>query len=86
MDEDAAIDAIYSAVDAWLRAGLFMTVDLALDDVPMALSVVELLAYASITSAAKDKLSNRDRYMKRLRAHLEQVRPDDVEELLRGLE
>lgn len=85
--EDEALDVIYAMADGCFRAGAFGVVDEQLASLdPSELPTVLGLAWASITSAAADKLPHRAGYMTRLRAHLETTEPDRVDELLAGFE
>lgn len=83
-----AIDFIYSALNNAMTEGEFDAVDEVLDNVVDfgANQTPVLLAYASITSVAKDKLLRRADYMRRLRAHLTETQPELVDALLDGLE
>lgn len=85
--EDEMLEHVYTSVDKLLRAECFRTVDTILSDLrPHTLPAVVGLAYASITFAAKDKLTQRAAYMTRLRDHLSSVVPGEVDELLRGID
>jgi hypothetical protein len=84
---DDLVDAIYSHIDMQLRKGRFEAVDHELERVtPLTCEVIEMLAYLSITSAAKEHLPGRDRLVTRVRDHLTKTDPARVEELLMGLE
>jgi hypothetical protein len=86
-DPEDAIDLIYAEVDTLLREGSFARVDEILDQVEAAsLPVVPLLAFVSITNAARDVLAARHGFVARVRQHLARVEPGRVEELLAGLE
>jgi hypothetical protein len=81
------VERIYSYVDELLRSGEFKVVDIMLDGIDVDRGgVTSLLAWASITTAAKHELKKRDAYMKRLRARLERDDPARVEALLDGFE
>lgn len=86
---DAAIDQLYSTIDALLRAGKFAAVDemllLATLDADQ-LSVTLLLGYLSITLAARDELTERSPLAVRIRARLEREEPERVATLLAGIE
>jgi len=85
-DPDDAIELIYSEVDALLRAGSFSQVDEILAAVePSAWSVVHLLAFVSITSAARAHVGWSGLF-DRVRRHLGRVDPTRVRELLSGFE
>ena len=88
LSEDEEVGAIYETVDKMLRRESFIAVDKLLDGLePKNLTPLVALAYASITFAARDKLTRRGAYMTRLREHFtstfSRVR---VEELLRGID
>jgi hypothetical protein len=85
-DEDAAIDLIYTTIDAHLRAGQFATVDGVLSAVPLDLPIVHLLAFVSISRAARDELSSWRPFVRRVRDHLTEVAPERVDRLLAHLE
>ena len=84
-DDDDAIDAIYATFDALLCDCDFVEIDamLAAVDVPGS-TIVQLLAYASITHPAASLLRERGAYMARVREHLTEIEPHRVGELLSG--
>ena len=84
-DDDDAIDAIYATFDALLCDCDFAEIDamLAAVDVPGS-TIVQLLAYASITNPAASLLRERGAYMARVREHLTEIEPHRVGELLAG--
>lgn len=84
-DPDDGLDMIYREIDALLRRGAFPQVDALLAAVDMTLPTVYLLAFVSITSAAREHLAWDD-FLRRVRERLSIVEPDRVEELLRGFE
>lgn len=85
-DDDDAIDVIYGGVDALLRAGDFAQVDALLTAIdPSDWKVVHLLAFVSITSAARDHVAWAA-FLDRVRQHVEGVEPERVRELLAGFE
>lgn len=85
MDEDA-IMTIFNLVDAQLSAGLFVEVEFGLAAVDIeATSTVVLLAWLSITHAAKEHLPGRAAFAQAVKAKLERDEPERAEELLRGL-
>ena len=87
-DTDDAIDMIYSEVDALLRQGEpFTSVDDLLAGIDVsALPTVHLLAFISITFAARVPLVARKDFVRRVRARLAETEPRRVEELLAGFE
>ena len=84
-DPDDGLDLIYHEMDALLRDGAFPQVDAILSAIDMTLPVVYLLAFVSITSAARGHVAWKP-FLDRVREHLSRVEPDRVEELLRGFE
>jgi len=87
-DPDDGIELIYSEFDSRFSRALFSHIDEllgALDPVKE-LPVVHLLAIASITNAARERLTARAMFVARVREHLESVDATRVEELLAGLE
>jgi len=84
-DPDDGLDLIYHEIDALLREGAFPQVDAILSAVDMTLPVVYLLAFVSITSAARVYVAWKP-FLDRVRQHLSRVEPERVEELLRGFE
>jgi hypothetical protein len=78
--------AVYIRVDEQLNAGRFADVerDLAAVDVAT-LPVVLLLAWLSITHAAKEHLPGRDAFADAVKTRLEREDPERAEDLLRGL-
>ena len=79
-----AIELIYDEVDALLRAGDFGQVDALLREVePEAWSATHLLAFVSITRAAKHLLAERESLLDRVRKHRP---PLALKLLLAGLE
>jgi hypothetical protein len=83
------VDLIYREVDNLLRAGSFSQVDDLIRNVDPESndwSLVELLAFVSITHAAKQHLQERRGLFERVRRYLESVDPSRVVELLDGLE
>lgn len=86
-EEALAIDALYRRVDIKLLAGDFSGVDAEMQAVNIEmLSTTMLLAWLSITSAARDVLGLRATLVNRIRSRLEQTEPARVEALLAGLE
>lgn len=86
-DSDEAIDLLYGEIDQLLRDGDFHVVDRILRAILVErFSVLLLLAFASITSAAREHLASRGDFITRLRRRLEATDPSRVEELLAGLE
>ncbi len=84
-DEDAELLLIYSTVDELLRAGEFEQVDnLLLAQDWRKLPLVQLLAYVSITDAAKHRLKRRHHFMERVKVRLRRETPDRIDELLKG--
>lgn len=86
MSEQEAALGIYLRVDAMLRGGQFAAVDRLLRGLDCAaLSVLRLLAYLSITSAARPHLLSRDDFAARVRERIERDDPKRAATLLRGL-
>lgn len=86
-EEEDEVQRIYSRVDDRLRAGDFAQVDVWLRQaLHHRMSTIRTLALVSITRAAKDKLSDREAYVRHARAQFAETDPDRVEELLVGLE
>jgi hypothetical protein len=86
-DEDDEVDGIYDTIDQLLTIGRFDDVDKMLDLVPIpGCSITQLLAYTSITRAARDKLSRRAVFVARVRAELQRLEPARVDALLAGIE
>jgi hypothetical protein len=84
---DAEIDALYDKVDDMLRAGLFDDVDRLLASIDVErLTITMMLAHATITFAANDRLREYFPYVARVRVRLMQVDPERTDDLLRGLE
>lgn len=84
--EDPAVDFIYDALDALMRAGNFATVDTVLADGFAGLSTVALLGLLSITSPAAPKLTQRASFARDVRARLTVRDPTRVDDLMRGLD
>ena len=84
-DDDDSVLRIYLAADSALTAGRFGEVDamLAAVDVP-ATSIVDLLAWVSITQAASEHLPGRAAFVANVRRHLTATDPERVEALMRG--
>lgn len=89
-DADDGIELIYSEFDRRFSRGRFADVDellSALDPAKEpALPILHLLAIASITNAARDRLGSRPSFVARVREYLKREDPARVEELLAGLE
>jgi len=88
MSIDDQIDEIFDKVDDLFLAGKFAEADALLPGVdPAALDASLIVAWLTITMAARDKLKNRGDLVKRARAHFEKIEPADrVDNLFRGLE
>jgi hypothetical protein len=86
--EDQAMDLIYATIDRMLRAGKFGSVGDLLDAVEPGPddNLMLLLALASITNTARDRIPAYARYVARLRRWLESREPNRVDYLLRGFE
>ena len=70
-DHDDALEVIYREVDALLRRVSFVQVDDLLRTIEVgALPVVHLLAFTSITYAARDHLRSRGAFVTRVRRRL----------------
>lgn len=84
-EDDDSVMRIYLAADSALTAGRFGEVDamLAAVDVP-ATSIVDLLAWVSITQAASEHLPGRAAFVANVRQHLTATDPERVEALMRG--
>ena len=89
-DPDDGIEMIYTEVDALLRKSLFGDVDTllaALDATTMSsLSLIHVLAFVSITHAAREHLIARPAFMGRVRQHFTAIEPERTEGLLAGFE
>lgn len=86
-DEESGIELIYTEVDQLLRGEAFSAVDELLNGVEVAsYSVVVLLAFISITYAARDRLNEWAGFFTRARARIAELEPERVEELLSGFE
>jgi hypothetical protein len=87
-DHEDDVEIIYMAIDALLAEHEFARVDTILNEIPVEkLPVLHMLAFASITSSAKERLHERAHYMTRVRKHLQATESSEhVEALLRGLE
>lgn len=84
-DPDSALDLVLKVIDDLLEAGRFAKIDELLDAVDLSrMDISTALGFLSATLAARDKLSARSEYAKRVRAHFVGVEHVDV--LLRGLE
>jgi hypothetical protein len=84
---DDGLERIYSDVDALLQGGRFDVVDELLKIVDIRrFFVVQMLAFVSITFAARDELKAHRLFVTRVREHLQRVEPTRVEELLAGFE
>jgi hypothetical protein len=87
VDVEARVLNIYEQVDDLLRAGEFALVDSLLRGVDIDKAPAEiLLAYLTITSAARDRLEARSGFFRLVRFQLKQTHPDSWEELLEGME
>jgi hypothetical protein len=88
-DPEDALDLIYREMDAWLRGGAFERCDnvLRLVDVGL-LPTVHVLAFVSITSTARARLSRRSEFVAGVRKVLDMRQPtsSDVDALLSGIE
>jgi hypothetical protein len=87
-EPEDALDLVYQSIDRWMRGDRFDIVKevLALAD-PNPLPLVVALAYVSITRPAHESLSEaRAGYISRVRERMMRTDPDDIEELLSGLE
>jgi len=81
------IDKIFNWCDDHFLDGYFEDVDNKLASIDIkSLWTDEILAYLSITIAAKEHLPSRDEFYVKCRAELEGREEDDVDGLLRGLE
>jgi hypothetical protein len=86
-DEGEAVDAIYQGVDELLRAGSFHEVDDLLASFRVgAATTLQLLAFASITTAARRLLSARPDFIARVRECLTERDQASADALLAGLE
>ena len=87
-DQEDALDRIYADIDAMFRSGAFAEVNVLLENLSPETSVpIQMLAYASITTSARERLPARAAFIGRLRRHLAITRsPREADELLAGLE
>jgi hypothetical protein len=85
-EPDDGLDFIFGEVDTLLLACAFDVVDALLDQDFGGLPTVHLLGLLTITAAAADKLSRRSEFAQRVREIVTAREPDDVDELMRGLE
>lgn len=84
---DEGLERIYEDVDGLLQEGRFDVVDELLRIVDIyRFFVVQMLAFISITFAARDELKAHAGFVARVREHLKRVEPARVEELLAGFE
>ena len=87
MSTDDELDVIYRFVDERLCAGEFDVIDVVLKYLDVErMETVIILAWASITNAARHELGQRADFMCRARFYLSAVEPERVESLLRGFE
>jgi tetratricopeptide (TPR) repeat protein len=83
---EAAIDLVFERIDALLREGRFDSCDEVLRAVDTRrLSTSLMVAFLSITLAAKDELKSRAALVDRIEARLGDVEPERLEGLLSGL-
>jgi len=86
-DDADGVFLIYTHVDALLSRGAFGEVDCALDLIEVyALPTVYLLALLSITEPARDKLTSRAAFARKVRSCIAKTEPGQVDDLLYGIE
>lgn len=85
-NEDDQIDELFGRVDGRLLAGDFGAVDGWLEELDVTETSTDLLvAWLSITWAARSKLQNRAEFVKRVEQTLQRRDPDRVQGLMQGL-
>jgi hypothetical protein len=63
---DSGIDLIFSEIDSWFSDGMFSLCDIFLIEIdPLKLNIDYIIAILSITLSARNKLQNRDTFLKR---------------------
>ena len=83
---DKSIDMIFDKIDNLHTAGDFDSVDNILYELDATrLTTTVLIAFLSITKAARDELYNREDLIRRIEQELKIRCPDRVEVLLKGL-
>ena len=86
---DDSIDAVYDWLDELLLAEKFAEVDAILKRAePVSFKDITMLAFATITLSARDRLSEHAGYVARARAALVSRgrTPEDINDMLEGLE
>lgn len=86
-EPDNAIDVLFSHVDDMLSEGAFHRCDALLKTIdPKRLDSNLLVAALSATKRAAHQLAERQAFVRRVRARLQELAPDRVERLLSGLD
>ncbi|MCU0654747.1 MAG: DEAD/DEAH box helicase family protein [Polyangiaceae bacterium] len=82
-----ALQLVFDRLDDALQEENFTFCDRMLEQAaPERLSVTAALGFLSATLGARDRLTKRESYARRLREVLQKSRPEDVNDLLKGLE
>lgn len=86
LDEDKTMSIIFEQVDNWFCTNKFDAVDDILLCDPSSKPVEFSIALLSVTLCVKNKLKNRSLFFDKTKVFLDNTRPSETYDLLKGLE